>query len=207
MMLIFLVRHGESEGNRDNKFRGRVDFPLTDIGMAQANDLKDFLKDFEFEMIVSSPLKRSLQTAQPIADLKKIEVKKDENFNNISLGPWENLTKDYVEKNFPKEWEIWKKNPEYLEVEGMEKLDDVMKRSKNRLKELVRISKGNILVVTHRAVLKPLVAGILGIEKPYFWKIHFDPASTTIFEYRDENFMLKNLNINYYLKHNPLEYF
>ncbi|MEO0281781.1 MAG: histidine phosphatase family protein [candidate division WOR-3 bacterium] len=206
-MFIYLVRHGESEGNRDNKFRGRVDFPLTEIGERQATELREFLKDFEFERIISSPLKRSLQTAQPIADFKKIQIEKDESFNNISLGPWEDLTKEYVEKNFPKEWEIWKKTPEYLDVDGMEKLDDVMERSLKRTKEIVENSKGNILIVTHRAVLKPLVAGILGIPKPYFWKIHFDPASTTIFEYKNGNFMLKNLNINHYLKNNPQEYF
>ncbi|MEO0234855.1 MAG: histidine phosphatase family protein [candidate division WOR-3 bacterium] len=206
-MFIYLVRHGESEGNRDNKFRGRVDFPLTEIGERQATELREFLKDFEFERIISSPLKRSLQTAQPIADFKKIQIEKDESFNNINLGPWEGLTKEYVEKNFPKEWEIWKKTPEYLDVDGMEKLDDVMERSLKRTKEIVENSKGNILIVTHRAVLKPLVAGILGIPKPYFWKIHFDPASTTIFEYKNGNFMLKNLNINHYLKNNPQEYF
>lgn len=206
-MLIFLVRHGESEGNRDNKFRGRVDFPLTEIGLKQADELKEFLKGFDFVRIISSPLKRSVQTAQPIADLKKIKIEKDESFNNISLGPWENLEKDYVEKIFPKEWEIWKKTPEYLEVDGMEKLDDVMERSLKRIKELVNTSKGNILIVTHRAILKPLVSGLLGIPKPYFWKIHFDPASTTIFEYKNENFILKNLNINHYLENNPQEYF
>ncbi len=206
-MKIFLVRHGESEGNRDNKFRGRVDYPLTDLGKKQAQDLAKFLEGFDIGKIISSPLKRALQTAQPISKIKKISIQEDQNFNNINLGIWENLTKDFVEKNFPKEWELWKKTPEYLDVEGMEKLDDVMERSCIRLKEIVEISSTDILIVTHRAVLKPLLAGILKIPKPYFWKIHFDPASTTILETRDDDFILKNLNINHYLRENHFEYF
>lgn len=201
MKLLYLLRHGESEGNRDNKFRGRIDFGLTERGKIQAQQAGSFLKGVPFDIIYTSPLKRAYDTAVILQSFIKTEIVIDESFTNISLGPWEGKPKEFVRENFPEEWNIWITKPEELYIEGIESLNEVMKRSLGRVEKIREMHQGNVLIVTHRAVLKPLLAGLLEIPPPYFWKLHVDTAAVSIVEWLgpSRGWMLKNLNINHYL--------
>lgn len=77
-------------------------------------------------------------------------------------------------------------NPEKLKVKDMETLYNVQKRAKACLDNLVSKHVGEtFVVVSHRAVLKPLIAACLNIASPYFWKIHLDTASYSLFPYKD----------------------
>lgn len=66
-----MIRHGETEWNVKGVFRGRVDVPLSDAGVKQAEALGNYLSEVDFEAIYSSPLKRSLDTAMAIARFQK----------------------------------------------------------------------------------------------------------------------------------------
>ena len=202
-MILYILRHGESEGNKDKKFRGRSDFPLTERGKRQAEEAAGFLDDKEISIVYSSPLIRAYDTAKIAVRKKNLDVIKDEDFNNIFLGSWEGRPKIEIEKNFPEEWRIWTSAPESLSVGGMETLEAVQKRSVRRVNEIFEEKKErNVLIVSHRAVIKPLIAGLIGIEKPFFWKLHIDTAALSVLEKSDNErgWMLKNLNINHYLK-------
>jgi len=179
--LIILVRHGECEGNIKRMFRGRADFPLNERGLIQAQDLTRELKNFPVKYIYSSPLVRARQTAEAIGEQCGAEVKIEEGFSNIELGSWEGRFMKEIAQEYPKEWELWVNNPEKLKVEDMETLYDVQKRAKACLDSLVSQHNGEVLVVvSHRAVLKPLIAACLNIASPYFWKIHLDTASYSL---------------------------
>ncbi|RXG65481.1 histidine phosphatase family protein, partial [Candidatus Atribacteria bacterium 1244-E10-H5-B2] len=102
--LIILVRHGECEGNIKGMFRGRVDFPLNERGLIQAQDLARGLKIFPVKYIYSSPLVRARQTAEAIGEQCGVEVKVEEGFNNIELGSWEGRFKKEIAQEYPKEW-------------------------------------------------------------------------------------------------------
>jgi len=82
--LIILVRHGECEENIKGMFRGRTDFPLNERGLIQAQDLARELKNFPLKYIYTSPLSRARQTAEAIGQECGIEVKVEEQFNNIA---------------------------------------------------------------------------------------------------------------------------
>lgn len=184
--LIILVRHGECEGNIKRMFRGRADFPLNERGLIQAQDLARELKNFPVKYIYSSPLVRARQTAEAIGEQCGAEVKIEEGFNNIELGSWEGRFMKKIAQEYPKEWELWVHNPEKLKVEDMETLYDVQKRAKACLDSLVSQHNGEVLVVvSHRAVLKPLIAACLNIASPYFWKIHLDTASYSLLSYKN----------------------
>lgn len=184
--LIILVRHGECEGNIKGMFRGRADFPLNKRGIIQAQDLARELKSFSVKYIYSSPLYRARKTAEAIGQQCGVEIKIEESFNNIELGSWEGRYKKEISQEYPKEWELWINNPEELRVTDMETLYDVQKRAKACLDKLVLEHKGETLaVITHRAVLKPLIAACLNIASPYFWKIHLDTASYSLLSYKN----------------------
>ncbi|MFQ5585114.1 MAG: histidine phosphatase family protein [Calditrichia bacterium] len=195
MLEIYLIRHGECRGNRENLFRGRHDFPLNKNGIVQAECLRERLTGISFDRIYTSPLKRSSQTAE-IISRGEIEIALLEEFTNISLGEWEGMPKEFIAKKYPRLWQLWKTQPEKLNFPGMETLASVRKRSFAALKKIIsKHPQGRVAVVTHRAVIKPLIAAILNIPEPYFWKIHIDTAAYAIVEYHlERGFTLMLLN-------------
>lgn len=199
---VIIVRHGECKGNREGLFRGRNDFPLNEIGISQARELAKEVKQFKPTKIFTSPLLRAKQTAEAIRLECGVEVEERNALNNIKIGPWEGKNKDYIAQKYSQEWKIWLEEPEKLLVTGMETLDSVQERVRNELDLLISKHVGEtLLIVSHRAVLKPLIASCINIRKPYFWRIHIDTASYSILHYRKkQGFILVQLNQNRHLK-------
>jgi len=200
--LVIFVRHGECEGNIKGLFRGRTDFPLNQRGTVQAQDLGQDLTNFSINNIYSSPLKRAKQTAEEIGKKCSVKINIEKSFNNMEMGTWEGLKKTKIAEEYPEEWQLWMNNPETLKIDGMETLCIVQKRAKECLDELVLENKDKTLViVSHRAVLKPLIAACLNILPPYFWKVHLDTASYSLLSYRKgKGYCLIQLNQNKHLK-------
>lgn len=182
---ILLARHGECQGNREERFRGRIDYPLNERGLEQARDLGKAIIPFSPSAIYSSPLLRARQTASEIADAcSKNEVMIHEGLNNIYFSSWEGRLKSEIAFEYSHEWNIWLTSPERLALPGAETLAEIQQRSFAALKELVVKHEGTTFVlVSHRTVLKPLIAACLGIPVPYFWKIHMDTASYSVLIY------------------------
>ena len=200
MLQIYFVRHGESVGNKAERFRGRCDFELNPNGLRQAEALRQELTAVRFEAVYSSPLQRALKTARIMVD-SRVPVIETAGFTNIALGAWENQPKAYISQKYPELWQIWLTWPEKLVFEGLETLPAVQKRAYQALQELLdRHRDGIIAVVSHRAVLKPLFAAMLGMSEPYFWKIQLDTASYSICEYHPERgFTFTMINQNRHL--------
>ena len=200
MLEIYFIRHGESVGNKAERFRGRCDFELNPTGLRQAEALRQELAAVRFEAVYSSPLQRAFKTAQIMADSRS-PVIEAAGFTNIALGAWENQSKSYISQKYPELWQIWLTWPEKLVFEGLETLPAVQKRAYQALQELLdRHRDGIIAVVSHRAVLKPLFAAMLGMSEPYFWKIQLDTASYSISEYHPERgFTFTMINQNRHL--------
>ena len=108
--LIF-IRHGETVANRENIFRGRMDFPLNSNGIEQARCLADALARFKIDVLYSSPLSRALDTAKPIATAQNIEINIEEKFTNISLGEWEGVPHSEIAEKFPAQYRLWLTEP------------------------------------------------------------------------------------------------
>ena len=186
MLVIYFIRHGESVGNKENRFRGRHDFDLSDNGINQAEALKNELSDISFDRIYTSPLMRAKKTAE-IISRDRAEVISSEEMINVSLGSWENQIKDDIKNKYPELWNTWLTAPEELNFEGMETFAEVQRRSYQFIMQLVpRHPDQTIAIVSHRAVLKPLFAALLGITGHYFWKIDIDTASYSIAEFRPQ---------------------
>lgn len=200
MVTIYFIRHGESVGNKENRFRGRFDFELNENGIRQAEALRDELSDVKFSAIYSSPLSRAEKTARIIAR-DQVGISCCEELTNIHLGSWENQPKALIREQYPQLWQTWLTSPEDLSFEGMESFAQVQKRAYDFILQLLPQHSGQIIaVVSHRAVLKPLFAAILELPGRYFWKFDIDTAAYSIVEYRTERgFTFTNLNQNKHL--------
>ena len=86
-MNIYVVRHGQTDWNKENKLQGNTDIELNDNGRKQALDLKGELKNIDYDIIISSPLKRAIQTAELINNNKPIII--EDNLRERSFGDFE----------------------------------------------------------------------------------------------------------------------
>lgn len=194
--IILLARHGECRGNVEGLFRGRVDFPLNENGLRQAHALGNALCPFQPIVVATSPLLRAKSTAEIIGEACSAPVIVDEGFTNTALGIWEGRPKTEIAREYPEQWKIWLENPEKLSVEGAESMDNALHRSMASLDRLVEKYRGKTVVaVTHRTVIKPLLAGCLGIRSPFFWKVHMDTAAYSVLTFDDlHGYSLFSLN-------------
>ena len=126
---IYLIRHGECAGNKENRIRGCMDFPLNENGVLQAHALAKAMKDKNIEYIYSSPLSRAMTTAGILGDALGLPYEGREGFCNIHLGPWENRKKAELAVEEPEKWQTWLAQPEELKIEGGEPLDEVRDRA------------------------------------------------------------------------------
>lgn len=205
---IILVRHGESEGNEKGLFRGRTDFPLTERGRTQARELAQALVGKDIRAVYTSPLIRARETAEMIASACSVPLEDRQGFTNMALGAWEGRPKTEIAQESPEEWELWMKNPERLHLPNAETFWQVQSRAFSNLQNLIGLHEGETFaVVSHRTILKPLVAACLGIAEPYFWRIHFDMASySTLIHESSRGYTLTLLNETGHLTEVPPEW-
>jgi broad specificity phosphatase PhoE len=200
-MNIYLVRHGETEWNKEEIFRGRKDVPLNERGLRQAEMTGRYFGGVAIDRICSSPLSRAVQTAERIAGAAMIPVTRDDAFTDIAFGTWEGLTLDEVGRRHPVELEVWRSQPHKFRMRGVESLAQVRRRVVAGLKAATE-GAGSVVVVTHRVICKVLVLHLLGMPNRSFWRIKCDPASITRFETVGEEPVLHFMNETCHLKVN-----
>jgi len=136
MTKIYIVRHGETQWNKEEVFRGRKDIPLNESGLRQANSVGQYFSHISVNRIVSSPLERARQTAEAISNTTGTAVDTMAEFTDMNFGVWEGLTLPEVEKDFPADFALWKLSPEKLRLEGGESLAMVRERGSSGLKNI-----------------------------------------------------------------------
>lgn len=163
-LLIYLTRHGETQYNRQNRFNGRTDSPLTELGVSEAHRqgrvLSEVLEPDSSLRIVSSPLGRAMHTAEIIRDQIRMtgyEIETDPRLTEISFGEWEGLTMEEIQSRFPGEWDKRHNNMWTYVVPGGESYEMVARRAADWLGE----AHGPMLVVTHGGVER-ILRGLYG---------------------------------------------
>jgi probable phosphoglycerate mutase len=207
MTIVYLIRHGESDFNREGVFRGVIDVPLNEHGRLQAESLGRMLARVQLAAVYSSPLARALDTAHAVALPHDLEVQINEAFQNINLGSWQGKRKTEIARLYPDDWSIWKTEPERFVPPNGETIGEVRDRAWQELSRLVRFHEHtSIAIVSHRSVLKTIFASVLGLKERYFWRFYLDPASvSTVTFHVDEGFVLQQFNVTSGIPNSPKE--
>ena len=201
MVKVILIRHGETDWNTKQIFRGRKDIPLNEVGLAQAKAVGVSLSDIQIDAIYSSPLGRALETAKVLAESRSLEVELEEGFIDIDFGKWQGITHEKVKEEYESLYEMWLKNPQMVAFPEGESLKDVRTRSMEALKKVIKKHSGKTLaIVSHRVLNKVLLCSVLGLELSHFWYIKQDTCAINRFEYKDGRFYLTLLNDTCHLK-------
>lgn len=171
-MNLYIVRHGETQWNRMKKFQGKLDSPLTELGMEQAVALGEYFKKEKvcFDAIFSSPQGRAYNTAELIEG--DIDIIKDERLAEMGFGLWEGKDVSYIEgidgENY---YNFFHKAPLYNhESHKAESFQELEERVKDFLDDLIKNYKDkNVLIVSHGITLKVLFKYIKGDTLEKFW--------------------------------------
>jgi len=201
MTKVYLVRHGQTAWNLEEVFRGRADIPLDETGRKEVHLAGEALKDETLHAIYSSPLSRSMETAENIAKFQNIPVTPFDAIIDISYGEWEGKILKEVQEKFPDLYALWLREPHKVSFPAGESLDEVRSRAMEAVENLVAKHKNeNIALVAHRALNKVICCALLGIDNSNFWRIQQDTASTNLFTYKDGQWIVSFLNDTSYLK-------
>jgi len=200
MTELILARHGETAWNADRVFRGRADVNLNEVGVAQAELLGKYLSSWELEAIYSSPLRRALDTANMVARYQKTAIAITEGLTDFSYGKWQSLPEQEVRRLYPALLNEWHSCPQKVRMPGGESLEDVRRRAVEVVDGILAKHNGNVLLVSHRVVIKVLVCYLLGLDNSHFWNIRQDVCGITVFDYTDGRFVLTRHNDTSHLR-------
>jgi probable phosphoglycerate mutase len=160
---ILLVRHGETDWNRENRFQGHADPPLNEAGRAGARALAAELAAEPVLALYSSPLQRAIETARIVGQSLRVDVVVEERLCEIDVGSWQGLTRDEVEARFPDDYQRW------LVGEGGwndgESSDDLARRVLAALADIAGRHDGLVLAVTHGGPIRTALRAA-GVDAP-----------------------------------------
>ncbi len=190
-MIIYLMRHGETEYNRVGRLQGQSDIPLNEFGIELAEKTAEGLKDVDFDAVFSSPLQRALETARIVKGSRKVEVETDERLKEIHFGPGEGARFDEAKRDEAHPLHNFFCRPEcYFPTGKAESFDRVRERGKSFLEEKIfpmesglaaaGRESGNILIVAHGAFNRCILNRIAGIADREFWKINLPNCAVSV---------------------------
>jgi broad specificity phosphatase PhoE len=201
MLAIILARHGETDWNVAEVFRGRADVALNETGVKQAEMLGEYLSGVIVDAVYSSPLQRALKTAEVIAGYHGLEVNTARGLIDFDYGEWQGLSHQEVKDRYRRLYADWLSHPDQVRMPGGESLEDVRKRAVAVVDGIMeRHPGGRVVLVSHRVVHKILICALLGLDNAHFWNIKLDTCGITSFDCEGERFILNRHNDTSFLK-------
>jgi broad specificity phosphatase PhoE len=187
-MVLILVRHGRTQANLEGRLQGRLDQDLDERGRQQAVAIAAYVQDrCEVDFVVSSPLRRAMQTAAAFG--RPVEV--DERWLELSYGEYEGTPHADVPSEV---WSRWREDPHFT-PEGGESLAALDVRVRGACDEMLpRASAANVVVVSHVSPMKSAVAWALGVDIQISFNCHLDHASVCRIAIRGDRPILQTFN-------------
>jgi broad specificity phosphatase PhoE len=170
---LILLRHGQTDYNVDGRMQGHIDSHLTDAGHEQAAEAAPVLASLAPDRLVSSDLRRAVDTAEVVGAACGLPLKFDPRLRETHLGLWQGHTVAEIERDYPGAIAAWRSDPAWAPPEGESRID-VVARSRPVVDELdaeLADSDGvseTVLLVAHGGLIAGLVTGLLDLP-PSAW--------------------------------------
>ncbi|MFI6104688.1 histidine phosphatase family protein [Streptomyces sp. NPDC051310] len=159
-----LVRHGETAWHAENRYAGRTDVPLTELGHQQAATLGAWAAGQRLDAVLCSPLSRARLTAAPAATALGLTPRVDERLYEVDFGRGDGLTRAEMAEEFPDELDAFLTDPVAHHLPGGEDPTEAAARAIACLEEVVsELPDGRVLVVAHSTLVRLVLCALLGI--------------------------------------------
>lgn len=194
-MRIFLLRHGETIWNKEQRTQGHTDIELTPLGKAQAQALARSLKGMGIVKVYSSPLRRALETARTIAELHGVETGVEEGLKELNQGLLEGLTYYELVTNHQEFLRKWMEDPVPLRMPEGESMAELQERVWEAIQRIAQVhSNENVGVVSHNLAIRAILCKVLGLSLGNFRRLTQDVAAKNVIEYGERGWLLASLN-------------
>ncbi|HHW67867.1 MAG: phosphoserine phosphatase [Epulopiscium sp.] len=196
MTKFYLIRHGETEWNVQNRYQGITDIPLSSVGKLQAQAIATRMKDYEVDAIYASDLSRAFVTAKSIAKEKNLEVRTLPQLREINFGEWEGYTMTELEEIYGDDYKRFFMEPHKYPFPG----EGSMEAVQMRVKKAVEIITSNhdhqkVVIVSHGGILKVLIMTLLELDLSFYKSFWLGNTSLSILDQKDTGkWVLSSLN-------------
>jgi broad specificity phosphatase PhoE len=184
---LLLVRHGETEWNRQGRFQGQIDVPLNDNGRQQAAQAGEFLKSVQIDFAISSSMSRPKETAEIILKHHPdVQLTTRDDLREISHGLWEGKLEAEIEQGYPGLLHQWQLHPETVQMPEGENLQQVWDRAIAGWNAIVESYSGQnctVMVVAHDAINKAILCYIAGLGPESFWNFKQGNGAVSVIDY------------------------
>jgi broad specificity phosphatase PhoE len=197
-----LLRHGQTPLSAERRFAGRGDIPLTDLGLEQAGAAaRRLAQRGGIDLVLSSPLQRTRQTAQAVVDAAGVPLAVDDDLAETDFGSWEGMSFGEVMAAWPDEMAAWLTDADAAPPGG-ESFAAVGLRVDAALRRLLAAHQGKtVVVVSHVTPIKTLACRALLAPTAALFRMHLDVASLTEAAwFADGAALLRSLNDTAHLR-------
>lgn len=168
--LLLVARHGQTDWNRERRWQGHADRPLTSVGRAQADVLAERLADVRLDAVYASDLRRAQDTARAVAACHGLEVETVPALREVDTGEWTGLTRPEVEARAPEAFARWREGESpWRGGESYEEMADRVEAAALAIGGAH--DGGRVLVVTHAGAIRALHARALGLDVPAYRRL------------------------------------
>ena len=201
-MRLVLVRHAETEASARGRCYGSLDVGLSPVGRSQCAALERALAAEVVSAVVTSPRVRAVETATAIAEPHGVDVRVDEDLQELDFGEVEGRTYDEIAASLPELYAQWMTQPTRVRFPGGESYADLANRAARAVRSLrAELDGRTAVVVTHGGVVRAVLSAVLGIPAERIFRIAVDPASISIIEWVEGTPVVLAVNAPAYAVH------
>jgi len=181
---LVLVRHGETDWNKEGRFQGQHDIGLNQRGLLQARETAIAAVTWRPTAIWASPLVRTMQTAGEISRLVGIPVSPEPGFKELQLGRLEGVTGEEMRRNWPQVYQAWRQDPGDVVMPGGESIAQLQERAWQAVLRLEQSHSENdvVVIVSHNFALRTIVAKVVGTPLSRFHAMSLSLGSIGVLE-------------------------
>lgn len=186
MVTFVIVRHGLSVFNKEKRFTGQLDIPLTETGVRQAElTAAHILQNYHIDCIWSSDSCRAQDTARPVADALGLDIHITPELREVNAGCWQGRTIEDLKKEYPEEFGLWRSNVGMARAGDGESSAEVIVRAARIFEKIAAENEGKtVLVTTHGGMIRSIRCHWLGIPLEEMKNLrHVSNASITVAHY------------------------
>lgn len=198
---VYLIRHGQSEGNFLDQFIGQTDVGLTETGFRQAELTAAYLKDIPAHRIYSSDLRRAYDTALATAKWKNMPVIKSQQMREVLGGQWEQMPFPVLEKTFPQDYDRWSNDFGNARCTGGESVLELQARIVGEVTRIAQENLGHtVMIFCHATPIRVFRAHCEGVSPDQMGNVPWATnSSVSRVEYENGRFRLLEYGINHFL--------
>lgn len=169
--MLYIMRHGMTDWNKEHRLQGRTDIPLNDEGRKMAEKARELYREVPLDICYCSPLVRAKETAQIVLQDRDIPILFDDRLREMSFGIYEGVKDSFLMPDCPTN--VLFRNPaSYRGVEGGETMEQLYERTGEFLQQVImpQVAVGkDILIVGHGAMNSSILCQVKHIPVEHFW--------------------------------------